>query len=132
MFFSMNGPFIPKNIPFSLKILTFIVKKYIFTISNNGIKKGEEINMENQVNMENQTQKSKKPMVLGIVSLVAWTIPIIGLIVGTFGIVISLKKLKEDKCKAYKIGLSLNIIGIILSILCWIFTTYLIMKNNII
>lgn len=79
--------------------------------------------------MENQIKKSKKPMVLGIISLVAWFIPIIGLIVSTFGIVISSKRLKEDKCKAYKIGLILNIIGIVLSVLCWIFSSYLYMSN---
>lgn len=79
--------------------------------------------------MEIQVKKSKKPMVLGIISLVAWIIPLIGVIVSIFGIVISAKRLKEDKCKAYKIGLSLNIVGIILSILCWIFATYSIMSR---
>lgn len=89
--------------------------------------------MENQVSMENQVKKSKKPMalpmVLGVVSLVAWLIPIVGVITSTLGIVISSKRLKEDKCKAYKIGLSLNIVGIILSVLYWIFATYSIMNK---
>lgn len=81
--------------------------------------------------MENQTKKSKKPMVLGMVSLVAWLIPIIGFITSTFGIVISSKRLKEDKCKAYKIGLSLNIVGIILSVLYFIISYYLIMNKMV-
>ena len=49
--------------------------------------------------MEIQVKKSKKPMILGIVSLVAWIIPIVGAIVSVFGIVISSKRLKEDKFK---------------------------------
>lgn len=85
--------------------------------------------MENKVSMENQIKKSKKPMILGVLGLVTWIVPIIGLIVSTFGIAISLKRLKEDKCKAYQIGLLLNIIGIVLSLLCWIFASYLHMKN---
>jgi len=85
--------------------------------------------MENQVSMENQTKKSKKPMVLGIVSLVAWLIPIIGFITSTFGIVISSKRLKENKCKAYKIGLSLNIVGMILSVLNSAIGIYLYMSK---
>lgn len=87
--------------------------------------------MKNQVSIDSQIKKSKKPMLLGILSLVTWILPIIGLIVSTFGIAIASKKLKEDKCKAYQIGLLLNIIGIVLSLLCWIFASYLHMKNMV-
>lgn len=81
--------------------------------------------------METQVKKSKKPMILGIISLVAWIIPIVGAIVSVFGIVISSKRLKEDKCKAYKIGLGLNILGLISSILYFAYSYYLIMNNMI-
>ncbi|MCR8745705.1 hypothetical protein [Romboutsia lituseburensis] len=85
--------------------------------------------MEDKVIMENQIKKSKKPMVLGILSLVAWIFPIIGLIVSTFGIVISSKRLKEVKCKAYKIGLVLNILGMTLTVLNIVLAFYLYMNN---
>lgn len=87
--------------------------------------------MENQVSMENQIKKSKKPMVLGIVSLVAWIIPLVGAIVSILGIAIASKRLKEDKCKAYKIGLGLNIVGLVLSILYFAYSYYVIMNNMI-
>ncbi|CEP41089.1 hypothetical protein QJR30_17995 (plasmid) [Paraclostridium sordellii] len=79
--------------------------------------------------METQVKKSKKPMILGIISLVAWIIPLVGAIVSIFGIVIASKRLKEDKCKAYKIGLWLNIVGLASAILCFAYTYYLIMDN---
>lgn len=75
--------------------------------------------------MESQVKKSKLPMILGVLSLVAWIIPIIGAIVSTFGIVISSKKLKEGNCKAYKIGHTLNIVGIILSVIHFAIAYYI-------
>lgn len=48
-----------------------------------------------------------------------------------FGIVISSKRLKEDKCKAYKIGLGLNILGLVSSILYFTYSYYLIVNNMI-
>lgn len=79
--------------------------------------------------METQVKKSKKPMILGIISLAVWIIPIVGAIVSTFGIVIAVKGLKEDKCKAYKIALWLNIVGLASAILCFVYTYYLIVKS---
>ncbi|WP_373598738.1 hypothetical protein [Paraclostridium bifermentans] len=81
--------------------------------------------------METEVRKSRKPMVLGIISLVAWIIPLIGMIVSGFGIAISLKRLKEDKCKAYKIGLGLSIVGLILAIGYFAFSYYLIMNHMV-
>lgn len=78
--------------------------------------------------METQVKKSKKPMILGIISLVAWIIPLVGAIVSIFGIVIASKRLKEGTCKAYKIGLLLNIIGLLLSILYFAYSYYLFMN----
>lgn len=40
-------------------------------------------------------KKSKSPLVLGIISLIAWFIPIIGAPVTITGIVISIKKIKQ-------------------------------------
>ncbi|CEN29933.1 MAG: hypothetical protein ACLUG9_17025 [Paraclostridium sordellii] len=79
--------------------------------------------------MEIQVKKSKKPMILGIISLVAWIIPIVGAIVSIFGIVIASKRLKEGICKYYKIGLWLNIVGLVLSIVYFAYSYYLIMNN---
>lgn len=81
--------------------------------------------------MECEIKKSKKPMVLGIISLVAWIIPLLGMIVSGFGIAISLKRLKEYKCKAYKIGLGLSIVGLILAIAYFAFSYYLIMYSMV-
>lgn len=66
--------------------------------------------------MDIQVKKSKAPMIIGIASLITWIIPAIGLIVSIAGIVVSSKRLKEDNCKAYKIGRILSIVGIILSV----------------
>lgn len=66
---------------------------------------------------EIQVKISKMPLVLGIISIVSSIAPTIGILVSICGIVISSKKIKKCKCKAYKIGLILNIIGLILSIL---------------
>lgn len=81
--------------------------------------------------MEVKIKKSTKPMILGIISLVAWVIPIVGVIVSVWGIIISSKRLKENRCKAYKIGLWVNIVGLILAILYFAYSYYLIMNNMI-
>jgi len=66
---------------------------------------------------EIQVKISKMPIALGIISILSSIAPTIGILVSICGIVISSRKLKKHKCKAYKIGLILNIIGVILSIL---------------
>lgn len=70
---------------------------------------------------------SKLPLILGLSSLVAWVIPILGVIVGVLGIVISKKQTKVFECKAYKIGLILSIIGTVISVIYWIINIYIIM-----
>ena len=67
--------------------------------------------------MDNQIKKSKAPMILGVISCIAWLIPLIGIVTSIVGIVLSSKKIKEFSCKAYKIALTLNIIGLVLTIL---------------
>ena len=78
--------------------------------------------------METNVKKSKKPITLGIISLITWIIPIIGAIVSICGIVSSSRRLKEYKCKAYQIGFGLNIVGLILTILNFGIGFYLRMK----
>ncbi|MCC3863855.1 hypothetical protein K0040_05955 [Terrisporobacter petrolearius] len=84
--------------------------------------------------MEGQIQEQKRykaPMVLGIVNLFSWFIPLIGVITGIFGILVSRKRLKEQKFKAYKIGLILSIIGLVLSLLNWVLAVYLAYTNGL-
>ena len=54
--------------------------------------------------MEGKIKKSKAPIILGVISCIAWLIPLIGIIISIVGIVMSSKKIKEFSCKAYKIA----------------------------
>ncbi|CEO06143.1 hypothetical protein [Paraclostridium sordellii] len=81
--------------------------------------------------MELEAKKSKAPIILGVLSLIAWLIPILGLIISGFGIVISSKNLKKYNCKAYKIGFALSIIGLILAIGYFALSYYLIMNGMV-
>lgn len=79
--------------------------------------------------MEQLIKKSKAPIALGIVSLFTWIIPIIEAITSIVGIVLSAKNMKNDKCKTYKIALALNIIGLIITIVYFLFGFYTIMNH---
>ncbi|CEJ72897.1 Uncharacterised protein [[Clostridium] sordellii] len=81
--------------------------------------------------MELEAKKSKAPIILGVLSLIAWLIPILGLIISGFGIVISSKNIKKYNCKAYKIGFVLSIIGLILAIGYFALSYYLIMNGMV-
>lgn len=84
--------------------------------------------------MEEQIQEQKRykaPMVLGIVNLFSWLIPLIGVITGVFGILVSRKRLKEQKLKAYKIGMILSVIGLVLSLSNWALAVYLFYTNGL-
>ncbi|QYE98811.1 hypothetical protein [Paraclostridium sordellii] len=78
-----------------------------------------------------EAKKSKAPIILGVLSLIAWLIPILGLIISGFGIVISSKNIKKYNCKAYKIGFILSIIGLILAIGYFALSYYLIMNGMV-
>ncbi len=67
--------------------------------------------------MDNQIKKSKAPIILGVISCVDWLIPLVGIVTSIVGIILSYKKIKEFSCKAYKIALALNIIGLLLTII---------------
>lgn len=79
--------------------------------------------------MDNQIKKSKAPMILGIISCIAWLIPLIGIVTSIVGIVLSAKKIKEYSCKAYKIALTLNIIGLVITIVYFIINFIILYKQ---
>ncbi|MGL4730605.1 MAG: hypothetical protein ACRCW0_03350 [Clostridium sp.] len=84
-----------------------------------------------QEQMQEQIKISKAPLGLGIASLVTWLIPLIGGITSIVGIVLSVKNLKIVKCKAYKIGLALNIVGLVATIVNFIIS-FIIIYNTLI
>ncbi|MDS0528088.1 hypothetical protein NNC19_20545 [Clostridium sp. SHJSY1] len=65
--------------------------------------------------MENTIKTSKSPLILGILGLIAWFIPIIGLPVNVAGIIVSIIKVKSEKTTISKVGLAFSIIGLILT-----------------
>lgn len=75
--------------------------------------------------MENMPNEQKKPsvapLVLGILSFLGLLSPIIGLVLGIIGLVMSSKDKKLPDSKFGKIGFILSIIGIVLSIANWIY-----------
>lgn len=81
--------------------------------------------------MENQIKKSKAPMILGVISCIVWLIPLIGIVTSIVGIVLSTKKMKEFSCKAYKIALALNIIGLVLTVIFFIIN-FIIQYNKLV
>jgi len=62
-------------------------------------------------------KKANTSFVLGIIGLIAWIIPIIGLPIQIIGIVLAKKALKVSRQKKAKAGLIMCIIGLIFSIL---------------
>jgi hypothetical protein len=77
------------------------------------------------VEQPQQDDKKKKfaiaGFVLGLVGLVAWLVPILGLADGIVGIIMSVKGLKSEKRTFALIGLILSIVGIVASIVFWIY-----------
>ena len=61
----------------------------------------------------NLEQKTKTGFVLGIIGMVAWFIPILGLPIQIIGLTFSIKGLESSKKRLAKIGLVLSIIGIV-------------------
>lgn len=81
--------------------------------------------------MEPEIKNSKAPLILGILSIFFFSSPIIGLPLSIIGIVVSYKKFKKHQCKAYKMGLGLNIAGLILTILFFCIVYYMLVNNLI-
>ena len=68
--------------------------------------------------MENENKKSYAGLILGIISLVAWLLPIAGYPVSIVGIVLSTKAIKKPDNKTIAIvGMVLSIIGLILTLI---------------
>lgn len=82
-----------------------------------------------QVAQQQQQKTSKLPLVLGIIAMIAWLIPILGLGVSIGGIISSIGKMKSENSKISKIGLILCIIGVVASLLNWIIGTMIIMNK---
>lgn len=70
-------------------------------------------------------------LVLGIISLVAWLIPLIGVPVSIVGFVLGCKTIKSEKKAMAITGLVLCIIGLILSVGFWAYSAYLISTGQI-
>lgn len=60
--------------------------------------------------------KATVGLVLGIISLIAWLLPLAGLPVSIVGLVLSAKSLKSEKRGLAVAGLVLNIIGLVATI----------------
>lgn len=65
---------------------------------------------------ESRAKRAKVGFVLGLIGIIAWIIPIIGLPVGICGIVFSSLGLESSKRKKAIIGLTLSIIFTILAL----------------
>ena len=79
--------------------------------------------------MENTIKPSKTPLILGILSLISFLMPIVCLPICITGIVISNKKMKLEKTKSYKVGLILNIVGLVLTLITWGVNTYILLNK---
>ena len=88
----------------------------------------EEFIMDNNImnTNENRTQ-CKAAIVLGILAAVAGLfIPIVGVLLGTSGIVVNLKKKEVCKLSA---GVTLSVIGLVISVAVWVMNTVIIMQQ---
>ncbi len=63
--------------------------------------------------MEKLNQKANGTLILGIISLIAWVIPLFGYPVSIVGIVMGVKALKSEKSTFAKVGLILSCIGLL-------------------
>ena len=75
--------------------------------------------MENNENNNQQpAQQSIAGFVLGLISIVAWILPLVGYPVTIVGIVLSAKAIKQDKTNLKaKIGLGLSIAGLVATLI---------------
>lgn len=87
--------------------------------------------MENNTNLtpDFNNKPSSAPLILGLVSFGGLLIPIVGVVCGIIGIILSVKDMKKPNSKYGKIGLILSIIGLILSFAIWIFATMILMSE---
>lgn len=65
---------------------------------------------------DSASKKAKTSLILGIVGMFAWFIPLFGLPINIVGIVFASKGLQSSKRKLALIGITLSIMGLVLSI----------------
>lgn len=63
-----------------------------------------------------QSKKSNAGFILGIISLIAWLLPLAGYPVSIVGLVLSIKAKKNPENKTAIAGMILSIIGLILTL----------------
>lgn len=69
--------------------------------------------------LDYQFQEHKNfAFIVSLVSLVTWLVPVLGIIVSTYGMIFSLKKNQSKKAVAF----SISVIGILLSVSYWLYT----------
>ncbi len=68
--------------------------------------------MQEQNQSNNTAPKSNVGFILGIISLIAWLIPIAGFPVSIVGLVLSIKAHKNPENKTAIVGIVLSIIGL--------------------
>ncbi len=68
-------------------------------------------------------------LVLGIIGLIAWLIPLLGYPITITGLVLGIKSRKSEKRNMAIAGIVLCSIGLALSIICHIVSTYLVMQT---
>lgn len=64
-----------------------------------------------------QSKKSNAGFILGIISLIAWLLPLAGYPVSIVGLVLSIKAKKNPENKTAIAGMILSIIGLILTLI---------------
>jgi len=77
----------------------------------------EELNASTTMSAQGKTGRATASMVLGIIGLFAWLIPIIGAPVTIVGLVLGFKGLNTSKKTYAIVGITLCILGIILTII---------------
>lgn len=80
------------------------------------------MNPESQININessvplNTNKKATTSMVLGIIGMFAWFIPIFGLPITIIGLIMGIKGLNSERRNRAVVGITLCIIGLVLSI----------------
>jgi hypothetical protein len=80
----------------------------------------EEINTNTQnEEFQEEDRNSFIGFNFGLIATVAWTIPILGIIISSLAITFSVKDLKASKKTLAYIGISLGVIFLVLSVVNW-------------
>lgn len=75
--------------------------------------------------------KKKAPLVLGIVAIcTGWLSPIVGIVCGIIGLVFAISNQNASK-ESYKTEIILNIVGIVVAVLTFIFAMFVLLQNGL-